>query len=494
MGLEIDREQFESQDYDRFRDRLERSLKVLEALVARPGFGLGPASLGAELEVALVDAQARPLPLNEEVLRETCDERMTVELDRFNLECNLLPTALDGRPFAHLQREIESARTELGRAAARYAGRIATIGILPTLVETDLQSTAMTDAIRYRALSRSLREKREGPFRLRIDGEDPLRMECEDVTFEGAATSFQVHLRVAPADFAAVFDAAQLATAPVLAVAANSPTFLGHRLWDETRVALFKQAVDDRDALARGVGRQARVSFGNDWLRDGPLQLFREAAREHPVLLPVLYEEDPEEALRDGRVPRLKEIRLHQGTVWSWNRPVYDPHAGGHVRMELRALPSGPTTADMLANAAFLVGLALGLAPRMEAIRAGFDFERAHHNFYRAARSGLEARLDWPEPPTPGASVWTARSLLLELGELARSGLRAGGVLAEDADPLVDRVLARAESGRTAARWQRTRLAELEASRPRREALDRMFEEYLDLSAGGEPVHRWGVP
>ncbi|HKK50292.1 MAG TPA: glutamate--cysteine ligase [Myxococcota bacterium] len=492
MGLEIDRERFVPQDYDRFRDRLESCLTVLEKLLERPGFGSGEASLGAELEVSLTDAQARPLPLNEAVLSETLDERMTFELDRFNLECNLRHTTLEGRPFTHLRREIETARTELARAAERHGGRIAMIGILPTLIADDLQSGAMTDAIRYRALSRSLREKRSGPFRLDISGADPLEMACEDVTFEGAATSFQVHLRVAPEDFATVFDAAQLATAPVLAASVNSPTFLGHRLWQETRVALFKQAVDDRDAMAREARRQARVSFGTGWLRGGALDLFREAARDHPVLLPILYDEDPEAALGAGRVPALKEIRLHQGTVWHWNRPVYDPHDGGHVRIELRALPSGPTTEDMLANAAFLVGLAVGLAPHMEAVRTRFDFERAHHNFYRAAQSGLEARLDWPES-LGGGTGRTARELLAQLGDLALEGLLRSGVRADEAAPLVECVLARAETGQTGARWQMERLAKLEGSRSRSAALARMFEEYLEQSAGGEPVHRWAL-
>jgi gamma-glutamyl:cysteine ligase YbdK (ATP-grasp superfamily) len=493
MGLEIDREHFLPEDYERFAERLERCLAVLEELLSRPGFGAGRASLGAELEVALVDEHARPLPLNEEILCETLDERMTVELDRFNLESNLRHTDLAGCPFDHLRREIETARSELARAAALHGGRIVMIGILPTLVEADLQSGAMTDAVRYRALSRSLREKRDGPFRLDIAGEDPVRMACEDVTFEGAATSFQIHLRVSPEAFGDVFNAAQLATAPVLAAAGNSPTFLGHRLWDETRVALFKQAVDDRDELERRARRQARVSFGSGWLREGAVELFREAARDYPVLLPVLYEDDPEAALRANRVPGLKEIRLHQGTVWHWNRPVFDPHDDGHVRIELRALPSGPTTEDMLANAAFLIGLALGLAPAMEAVRSEFDFEAAHHNFYRAAQSGLDARLDWPQALGGAGEATPLRPLLPRLAEIAREGLRRAGVEAAETDPLIDCLSERVERGQTGAQWQRARLAVAGATRPDLEALARMLEEYLDWSGGGEPVHRWRI-
>ena len=493
MGLEIDREEFSDEDFERFRARLEHSLDVLEQLIAHPDFGGGAASVGAELEVALIDAKGSALPLGERVLRETLDDRMTAELDRFNLECNLRHTVLAGRPFGHLRRELETARAELARAAGVHGGRVAMIGILPTLAQRDLRSEAMTDAIRYRALSRALRAKREGPFRLDIGGEDPLQLACEDVTFEGAATSFQIHLKVDPQRFTEVFNAIQLATAPLLAAAANSPTFLGHRLWDETRVALFKQAVDDRDEVDRHARRLARVSFGTGWLTGGPIELFRQAARDHPVLLPIVYGEDPEAALEAGSTPALKEIRLHQGTVWSWNRPVYDPHDGGHVRIELRALPAGPTIEDMLANAAFSIGLALGLAPQMDEVVSELDFEAAHRSFYRAAQSGLDALLEWPKTLGGEGRPMPVASLFPKLGVFAREGLLAAGVDPAESDPLIDCVLERVASGQTGAHWQRRRLAVLGSGRPRHEALTQMLEDYLERSEAGEPVHRWSV-
>ena len=493
MGLEIDRERFTPDDFELFEKRLRSSLDVLEAMLEDPSFGRGTSSIGAELEVALTDERSRPLPLNEEVLRETVDERMTLELDRFNLECNLRHVDLAGQPFSHLRKELESARTELGRAAALHGGRVAMIGILPTLLASDLGADAMSDAVRYRALSRSIRAKKEAPFQLHIEGEDPLRLDCEDVTFEGAATSFQLHLRVAPADFTAVFNAAQLATAPVLAAAGNSPIFLGHRLWEETRVALFKQTVDDRNKEERLARRQPRVSFGSGWLRNGPLDLFREAIEEYPILLPVRYDEDPEEALRSGTVPGLKEIRLHQGTVWHWNRPVYDAHDGGHVRIELRALPSGPTVEDLLANSAFLIGLSLGLAPAMKDVLASFEFDRAHRNFYRAAQSGLEADLYWPTVLGGSGRPMSARALIPKLAEIAREGLRTAGIDPSETDPLIDCLLERVETGQTGSVWQRSSLASHASRLPWDDALVRMFEDYSAQSLEGLPAHRWSL-
>src|SRR5690606_12613843 len=108
-------------------------------------------------------------------------------------------------------------------AARERQARVALIGTLPTLRASDLGPHAMTDAPRYRALSRGLRTLRGDGFRVHISGRETLSFACEDVTLEGANASMQLHLRVAPDELADVFNAAQLATAPTLAAACNSP-------------------------------------------------------------------------------------------------------------------------------------------------------------------------------------------------------------------------------------------------------------------------------
>ena len=240
---------------------------ALERLLERPGFGTGPATVGAELELFLVDGQGRALPLNQAVRDETADPRVVLEIDRFNLELNLTPAPLAGRPFAAFASELDQALGIVRRAAAWHGGRIAMVGILPTLRAEELRLAAISDAARYRALNNGIRRLRQEPFRIRIDGADPLELAADDVGLEGANTSFQLHLRVDPDRFTAHFNAAQLATGPALAAAGNSPTFLGHRLWEETRVALFKQAVDDRDTAGRS---SRRVSPGRLRDRLGP--------------------------------------------------------------------------------------------------------------------------------------------------------------------------------------------------------------------------------
>ena len=486
MGLEITREHFDERDYQRFSRRLDESLDVLASLLKRDDFGTGPSSVGAEIEASLVDASGRPLPINSEVLARSVDPRVTFELNRFNLECNLRHAPLAGRPFSALRGELEGVLAEMRHAAAPSGARIALIGILPTLRSEDLQSEAMTESRRYRALSAGLRRLRRGPFRLDIHGDDALAIECDDVTFEGAATSIQVHLRVAPRDFRRVYNAVQLATPVVLAAAGNSPVLLGRRLWEETRVALFKQAVDGR-AQAEPRRTAARVSFGQGWLEGGPLDLFRESVELHAPLLPVLDDQAPERTPTMGEAPPLRELRLHQGTVWRWNRAIYDPVGGGHLRIEMRFLPAGPTIEDMLANVAFLLGLALAMAPEADDVAAALPFGALHHAFYRAGQRGLAAELPWPGDDRPRP----ARDLALQLLPRAQAGLDAAGVDPTDSAPLLELMGGRIESGQTGARWQRETLDRLERNEAREPALAAMFERYLAHSLEGRPVHRW---
>ncbi len=488
MGVEITRERFEAADYARFARCLTDQLATLRALLARPGFGDGPPSLGAELEVSLVDGTARPLGVNRAVLASTLDPRVTLEVDRFNLELNTRPCPLAGAPFAALAAELDDGLAELRRATAIYGGRVATIGILPTLSAADLGAAALTDSARFRALSAAIRDLRHEPFPIRIGGDDPLEIDADDVTLQGANTSFQLHLRVAPADFARVYNAAQIATGPALAVAGNSPLFLGHRLWEETRVALFRQSVDERVDAEPDDWRPARVSFGHGWVRRGAYELFAESVALHPALLPVC---GADRAPAAEEAPPLHELRLHHGTVWRWNRAVYDDAAGGHLRIELRALPCGPTVADMAANAAFLVGLTLALAPRVDDLLPRLTFGHARRNFYAAARDGLAAELLWPCEATPSPEPRAAAALVTSLVPLARAGLVANGVRAQDADAHLAVIVARATSGATGARWQRRALERLGGGGMGADTLAALLERYLAAAATGRPVHEW---
>lgn len=490
MGLPVTKERFEPDDYVAFAERLTTQLDALRGLLERPRFGVRAPSVGAEVEMSLVDDTGHVCPVNGEVLSQLGSEHFTVELDRFNLEYNSAPHDLAGDALSRLHAELERAIALAADAARSPGARLALIGIVPTLRHSDLSSAAMTDTPRYRALSLALKAQRKAPFRLRIDGLDPLEMDADDVTFEGAATSFQLHLQVNPASFTRMYNAAQIATAPALALSGNSLTFLGHRLWEETRIALFKQAVDartEKDALPR----PARVPFGSDWLRGDAHTLFEESVRAYPPLLPVLGEEEPSGRLvSEGHAPELAELRLHHGTVWRWNRAVYDPAGGGHLRIELRALPSGPTATDMVANAAFVLGLLLDLADEASDWTDALPFRQIEQNFYRAAQHGPDAELHWLGA-SGAAERHRASELVPRLVERAERGLVSAGVARGDVDRYLGVFAARAAQGSTGSRWQARRLRELGYRLGERDSLCAMFAEYLARTDEGAPVGEW---
>ncbi|NUR89069.1 MAG: glutamate--cysteine ligase [Nonomuraea sp.] len=463
MGQDLDKERFSEAEFTRFGERLEEQLARLRELLDRPGFGGGPATIGAELELFLIDEQGRPLPRNSEVRDRLGDPRVVLELGRYNLEVNLTPVPLAGEPFAAMGGEIQETITRVD--AAVEGGGALPIGILPTLGTGDFTRQAISDENRYRALSRGIRRLRLEPFLVKID---ELELSVEDVILESANTSWQVHLKAPPDRFARLFNAAQLAIGPVLAACGNSPFFLGHRLWEETRIALMEEAADDRD-VGRRFRRDGRVTFGSDWVREGAFELFERYVRDYEPIIPHLSDDGGED---------LQELRLQQGTVWQWNRPVYDPADGGHLRIEMRALPAGPSCADMAANTAFLLGLTLAQAERD---LTGYRFAEAYQNFYRAAMHGLDAKLSWPG--VRGEHL--AADLVLDLLPESRAALLAAGVVPADADLALDVIRQRVRLGRTGSRWQRE---ELERSGGDWEGLVRRYRE---LALSGQPVHMW---
>ncbi|MFV8817648.1 glutamate--cysteine ligase [Haliea sp. E17] len=491
MGIEIEQVDFSHADVRQYRARLEDNLDTLDQLLRTPGFGTGPGSFGAELEMYLVDRQGNPLMVNAEVLAAAQDPRLTLELNRYNLEFNLPHSALDARPFLAAETAMVNMLKKLEPIAARWDGRIVAIGILPTLRETDFGVACITDRRRYHALTRQLIQRRGGHFRVRIDGEDPLQLEMADITLEGANTSFQLHYRVSPDAYADTFNAVQLATPLALAIAGNSPTLFGHRLWQETRVPLFKQSIDTRHLDPYGCARPPRVGFGLGWVRRGALEMFREVVRVYEPLLPICAPRSPQEQLAAGEVPSLAELRLHQSTVWLWNRPIYDDAGDGHLRIEMRALPAGPTAVDMAANAALLVGLAEGLRPHLDELLAAIPFHYAQYNFYRAAQHGLAANLVWPRGLRGTVEERSAGDILAELLPVAARGLAAIGIDSGEIDYYLEVIEARLANGQTGARWQLAMLEKLRRQQPLERALHNMLERFIGFSAENLPVARW---
>ena len=490
MGQEIENTDFTESDFAKFSGKLRDNLAALEQVLARPGFGEGDLSFGAELELYIVNEKGEPLHKNQEVIKQLNDPQLTLELNRYNLEYNFSPVLLKDGCFAATQKEALEALAKINQCTSQWQGRVVPVGILPTLQQSDTGYHAMTPLARFEALTKELTELRGGPFTIAIEGEDTLQLAMDDVTLEGANTSFQVHLRVPPQEFADFYNALQLVTPLVVAMAANSPTLFGHRLWHETRIPLFKQSIDCRPKDSMHP-MPARVNFGNNWIRNSAYELFAEAALLYRPLLPICNAEDPLAIVRQGGTPKLHELRLHQGSIWLWNRPVFDPVDGGHLRIELRAFPAGPSIVDMLANAALAIGLAKSLQSSIKELLPAIPFTYCTANFYRAAQKGMAAELFWPSTQQSQPEYFTVPSILEKLLPRLPESLDAMGFLKEDVAGLLDVIDERLATRQTGAQWQLNKLVELRKDMHKREALLAMLQQYQINSDANIPVAQW---
>ncbi len=489
MGREVDQREFSPEDRQRYRQKVRRCLDVFGLMLDQVTFDADELRTGLELELNLVDAENSPAMKNQEVLSHSDDPMLQPELGQFNLEINLAPRLLAGAGFDAYDDELQSSLTDLNARAEKADAEIALIGILPTLRSADAVAENLSTYARYYALNEQMLANRGEALRIDIRGEERLTADSDSIAPEAACTSLQFHLQVAPEQFAAYWNAAQAIAGPEVALGANSPFLFGRRLWAETRIALFEQATDTRPEELRAQGVRPRVWFGESWISSA-YDLFEENVRYFPPLLPILDEEDPVEVVRSGGVPTLGELRLHNGTVYRWNRPVYDVMAGRpHLRVENRVLPAGPTVADMLANGAFYYGLVRVLAEEERPVWTRLTFTAAEDNFHAAARDGLDASLYWP-----GAGEVAVAELVLDrLLPLACDGLDRFGVEPGVRDRLLGIIEGRCRTGRNGATWQTdtVRRLETEEGLDRPAALRRMLHRYRELSRAGQPVHTW---
>lgn len=465
-----------------------RDVQALQQLLESGAVESGVRRIGAEQEMFLVDRSMQPAPIAMEVLAASDDERLTTEIARFNIEGNLAPQDLGSGALLAVEREAEDLVAATRKSAQACGGDVVLTGILPTLRLSDLTLENMTPLPRYAALDRALRTLRGGPFQVHIKGLDELNVVHDNVMFEACNTSFQVHLQVDPADFARQHNLAQAVSAPVMAASVNSPLLLGHRLWQETRLALFQHAVDERSGPRLARSQPTRVAFGNRWLENSVLEMYRDDISRFRILLTREVDEDPMAVLADGRTPQLNALSLHNGTVWRWNRACYGVSAGKfHLRIENRILPSGPTVHDEVASAAFYLGLMCALPHEYGDIRDVLTFDDAKANFFAAARHGLDAQLAWA-----GGKRWPAADLVLDhLLPLARSGLAAYGVPTAEIDRFLGTVEERVRSGQTGSAWAlRSLVAMGEESTPAQRSRA-LTAAMLEGQCGGEPVHSW---
>jgi hypothetical protein len=475
VGEEISRIHFNDEDFARFEERLADESRRFRELSRGGGLTNEGFCLGFEIEAWLVDRNCFPSPTNTEFLAALGSSLVVPELSRFNVEINGTPQPVRERAFARLEAELNNTWRHCLDVAHGMDRGLLLIGILPTIRKSDLTMANVSVLRRYVALNQQILKRRGGrPIEIDISGIESLHIEHADVMLEAAATSFQVHLQVPAGETVRFYNASLIASAPVLALGVNSPFLFDHLLWQETRIPLFEQAVAILPPGADPVDR--RVSFGAGYLRDGVDEYFTDIFHRYPVLLPIVS---------DAPLDSFAHLRLHNGTIWRWNRPLvgFDTSGRPHVRIEHRVLPAGPSILDMLANAAFYTGLVTALARDSRPPEQELPFDTARDNFYTAARHGLESRIAWRS-----VTDLPVRELLLdELLPLARHGLRMQAIDPDDIDRYLDVLEARVRSGQTGAAWQR-RWTELHG----RDFL-KLGAAYLERQRNGAPVHEWNL-
>jgi len=472
-----------------FTKSILRDLNALERMVEDGMIESGVRRCGAEQELFLVDRGWRPAPVSGDVLeRLPKDGPYTTELARFNLEMNLPPLRLEGTVFSEMESRILEMLGEVRKAADGADAEVILAGILPTLSKSDLSLDNITPKPRYYALNEALTRLRGGEYRLRIEGTDELNLKHDSVMLESCNTSAQFHLQVSADEFVDFYNISQVVLAPILAAGVNSPLLFGKRLWAETRIALFQQSLDTRSATLHLREMSPRVRFGEKWAEDSVIELFQEDIARFRVLMATQVEEDPFELLDRGEIPELDALQLHNSTVYRWNRPCYGITDGKpHLRIECRALPSGPSVVDEVANAAFWIGLVMGMADRVGDVRERMEFEEAKANFLAAARLGLNARFDW----FGGESISARRLILDRLLPVARKGLAGCGIDDEDATRYMDVVEARVESEHTGAHWMVKSLAGMGGEGSRGERLAALTAAVFERQSTERPVHEW---
>jgi hypothetical protein len=475
MGQEIEASRFTPDDFVEYAQRLRDETALLGEWFASDSFSPRGRMGGYELEAWLVDSQSHPAPLNDVFLKRLNNPMVVAELARFNVELNDHPQHLWGSAFSRFEASLGATWQQCLQCAAGMDSGLMMIGILPTLQARELTQENMSDLKRYRALNEQVLRLREGrPLQLDICGREHLKMAHNSVMLEAATTSFQLHLKVHPRIASRAYNAAMIISAPMVAASANSPYLFGHELWEETRIPLFEQSVSVGGFAGASHGPLRRVTFGSGYVRDSVFECFVENEQHYPLMLPMRFQ--------DG-LEQMSHVRLHNGTIWRWNRPLigFDYDGIPHLRIEHRVVPGGPTIVDMIANAALFFGLMQALMTADTPPEQQLDFSLARDNFYTAAHHGLAAHITWLD-----GKRGSVRSLLQEqLLPMARRGLQQLEIDAGDVDRYLGVIEARVHSGQTGSAWQRACMAQ------HGNDLAVMTQLYRQHQESRLPVHEW---
>ncbi|MGF9755496.1 glutamate-cysteine ligase family protein [Microvirga sp. 0TCS3.31] len=486
MGEEVDQQEFSRADRTRHREKVRRNLDVFARMLREAAFETDDPMTGLEMELNLIDEAGDPALKNTEVLEAIADPDFQTELGQFNIEINVAPAKLREGGLSKFEESLRRSLNDAEEKGSKVGAHQVMIGILPTLAEGHMDVSSLSSNPRYKLLSEQILAARGEDITISISGKERLTTTSDSIVPEAACTSTQFHVQTSPDQFAAHWNAAQAIAGVQLAVSANSPYLLGKELWRETRIPLFEQATDTRSEELKAQGVRPRVWFGERWITS-VFDLFEENVRYFPALLPVTDDEDPLEVLESGGTPALHELKLHNGTIYRWNRPVYDISDGiPHLRVENRLLAAGPTIADTIANAALWFGLVRYLVESERPLWSQMSFSAAEENFHVAAQMGAEAQVYWPGLGQVRATELVLRRLL----PMARAGLDSWGVPSEESDRYLGIIEQRCQAEASGAGWFVDRVR-ARGGVDRYDALRATLLDYTERMHSNEPVHTW---
>lgn len=471
-----------------YEQHLLSDIRALEYMCENGLIEEGVIRIGAEQELCIVDNDWYPAAAAMPLLEKLGDEHYTTEISRYNLEINLDPKLLAGNCFFNMQKDLDNYLDRLSSKAAEMDIKAVLTGILPSISLRHLKAEYMTPVERYYALNSLMKELRGREFDLHIKGVDEVTLKHDSVLFEGCNTSFQAHLQVEASDFVSSYNWAQMIAGPVLSICTNSPLLLGRELWDETRIALFAQSVDTRASTYHLHEREARVSFGDDWARGTAADIFKQEVLRFRSLLTSDFDEFSEEMLQNGKIPKLKALNLHNGTIYRWNRACYGLTNGKpHLRIENRYIPAGPTTTDEIANMALWIGLMRGRPAAFDNLQDKVDFKDVKTNFLLAARYGMSSRFHW------GNALICSEDLLKEvLLPIAYRGLVESGVARRDADYYLGIIEKRIDH-QNASQWMRKSYRALKGHLKKTDACRALTSAIYRNQQRRIPVSAWSL-
>lgn len=479
------------QEKNSFILNILKDVKALEIMLNTGKFETGIERIGAEQELALVDEHWKPAMVNLDILAKINDPHYTTELAKFNMEINLDPVEFKDDCLSVLEAQLRKMINHIDKVGKHFGAKPLLTGILPTIQKSDLKFANITPNPRFKILSELLLEIRGSHFELHINGTDELITKHQNILFEACNTSFQVHYQINTDEFASKYNWAQAISGPVLAAATNSPILLGKRLWRETRIALFQQAIDIRRTEKIIRYKSPRVLFGNGWIHNSIIELFQEDIARHKVIFTAPVEEDSLKTLQKGGVPGLKSLMLHNGSIYKWNRACYGITNGNpHLRIENRLFPSGPTVVDEIANAAFWLGLMKAMPSEYKNIAGKMDFDDAKTNFVKSGRMGLGAQFKWigHDKMIPSQEL-----ICKELIPIAREGLQNARINKSDIDRYLDIIMERVTSQKTGSQWLLESFSNLKKEVTAEEALVATTAGLHNRQKKGNPVHTWNL-